>query len=199
MSVFFKKTEHIDTLDEKTLAAKYKATNDTKYVGELYVRYAHLVLGLCIKYLKNEHKAQDAVMGIFEQIMTQLKKHEVEYFKSWLYTLSKNYCLQILRKEQSQQVKSDAYTDFAEKNMESDISLHLNDKEAKEKWHEKLEKALPQLKEEQQKCITLFYLEEKSYSEITEITGYTLKEVKSYIQNGKRNLKIKMTNEDGRE
>ena len=50
--------------------------------------------------------------------------------------------------------------------------------------------SLEELNPEQKQCLILFYLEKKSYQEISENTGFSLMQVKSYIQNGKRNLKI---------
>jgi RNA polymerase sigma-70 factor (ECF subfamily) len=55
-----------------------------------------------------------------------------------------------------------------------------------------LEKCIETLGDEQKQCVKLFYLQEKCYKEITESTGFDMNKVKSYIQNGKRNLKICM-------
>jgi RNA polymerase sigma-70 factor (ECF subfamily) len=161
-------------------------------VGILYKRYAHLVLGLCIKYLKDEEEAKDAVMHIFEKLMADLLKHEVQYFKSWLYIFSKNHCLMIIRTKQSRLKKEMDLQVHASSFMETGPDLHHKSQEAKEEEFNALEKAMEELNEEQRKCIDLFYLKEKSYQEIAQETGYTLNEVKSFIQNGKRNLKIKL-------
>ncbi len=161
-------------------------------MGILYKRYAHLVLGLCFKYLKDEDEAKDAVMHIFEKLMADLLKHEVHYFKSWLYTFSKNHCLMIIRKKQARLNKEMDLKIHADSFMETETGLHLKTHEAKETEYNALEKAIEELNEEQRVCIDLFYLKEKSYQEISNNTGYTLNEVKSFIQNGKRNLKIKL-------
>ncbi len=166
--------------------------NDKLFVGILYKRYAHLVLGLSIKYLKDQDEAKDAVMHIFEKLMSDLLKHEVQYFKSWLYTFSKNHCLMIIRKKQARLNKEMDLQIHASSFMETETDLHLNTHEAKEMEYNFLEKALEELNEEQRTCIDLFYLKEKSYQEISNTTGFTLNEVKSFIQNGKRNLKIKL-------
>jgi RNA polymerase sigma factor (sigma-70 family) len=182
-------------------ASKYKDYTDTQliniflesgdnlYVGELYKRYGHLVLGLCIKYLKNKDEAEDAVMSIFGQLITDLKKHKVEYFKSWLYTYSKNYCLMQLRKKQSLLKKE---LDVKENEiflMDYNNIEHLNEKESQISV---MQTALNELNSEQKLCLELFYINNKSYTEIMTITGFNNNEVKSYIQNGKRNLKLKM-------
>lgn len=163
--------------------------DDNNIVGVLYERYGHLVLGLCIKYLKNKDEAQDAVIQIFTGLMKDLKKHKIEFFKSWLYVYSKNFCLMELRKRQSALKKELELKENVHLIMDFSNPEHLNEKE---KQITIMEKALELLNNEQKKCIDLFYLKNKSYVEIVDITGYTANEVKSHIQNGKRNLKIKM-------
>ena len=162
------------------------------FVGILYKRYSHLVLGLSLKYLKDEDEAKDAVMQIFEKLIADLLRHNVEYFKSWLYTFSKNHCLMIIRNQQSKLKKEIDLQVHADSFMETDNNLHLNNGSEKEKQYEALEKAISELNEDQRRCIDLFYLKNKSYNEIVDATGYSLNEVKSFIQNGKRNLKIKL-------
>jgi RNA polymerase sigma factor (sigma-70 family) len=70
--------------------------------------------------------------------------------------------------------------------------MNLNNESVLDQDMETLKKCIDQLKDEQKECIKLFYLEEKCYQEIAESTSYELKKVKSYIQNGKRNLRICM-------
>ena len=56
----------------------------------------------------------------------------------------------------------------------------------------RLEKCIEELQDEQKQCVELFYIRKKPYQTIVESTGFEMKKVKSYIQNGKRNLKICM-------
>ncbi|MCC6371575.1 MAG: sigma-70 family RNA polymerase sigma factor [Bacteroidia bacterium] len=163
--------------------------DDNTVVGVLYERYGHLVLGLCIKYLQNRDEAKDASIQIFSNLLSDLKKYKIEFFKSWLYVYSKNYCLMQLRKRQSQLRKELELRENPDLFMDSEDPEHLHEKE---KQIALLAKAMELLNNEQKKCVSLFYLNNKSYNEIVEITGYSANEVKSYIQNGKRNLKIKM-------
>lgn len=174
---------------DKDIINFFLESDDNMYIGELYKRYGHLVLGLCIKYLKNKDEAEDAVMSIFGQLINDLKKHRVEYFKSWLYTYSKNYCLMQLRKQQSLLKKEIEVKENEIFLMDYNNAEHLNEKEKQISF---MQVALNELNKEQKQCLELFYFSNKSYVEITEITGYNNNEVKSYIQNGKRNLKIKM-------
>ncbi len=167
----------------------YLQSNDSQCIGELYNRYSHLVLGLCIKYLKNKDDASDMVITIFTGLMSDLKKHKISYFKSWLYVYSKNSCLMALRKRQSELKKELDLKENFTLIMDFSNPEHLIEKETQ---INQLENAIFQLNKEQKVCIELFYLQNKSYQEIEKLTGYTNNEVKSHIQNGKRNLKLKL-------
>ena len=145
----------------------------------------HLVYGLCLKYLKDEEKSKDAVMQIFEQLISKLKIHEVSNFKSWLYTLSRNHCLMEIRSSGKQE-----FVPMEENFMEKDAFVHLDIDDTRERKLTIMESCMEKLPTEQRDTINLFYLEQKCYKEVADITGYDLNKVKSYIQNGKRNLKI---------
>lgn len=178
---------------DNDLLKLYNRNNDPEIIGVLFKRYTGFVFAISIKYLKNEDAAKDAVMGIFEELFEKLLKHEISNFKSWLHTLTRNYCLLKLRAQQYSESKTRVFGAEQKDFMEDDGFLY-QDKDWLESKLQLMEKCIPKLKNEQKQCITLFYIEKKSYVEITEITGYNLKKVKSYIQNGKRNLKIMMEN-----
>jgi RNA polymerase sigma factor (sigma-70 family) len=175
---------------EAQLIDSYKVSGDLEMLGKLYKPYMHLVYGVCLKYLKEREESQDAVMQIFEKLIDQVKKHEIDNFKSWLYVLSKNHCLMALRS--SKYKMSQRQQEINDDTMESSLLLHHNDESVLENDLAKLEKCIETLQNEQKQCVELFYLEKKPYVIIAEKTGYGLKKVKSYIQNGKRNLKTCM-------
>ena len=185
-------------LSDKELIAEYKKSGDKIFVGILYKRYSHLVMGLCMKYLKDEDDAQDAVINIFTKLFDDLLKHNIEYFKSWLYTFTKNHCLMNLRSAQTKLKRDLAYSADVKTVMEISEEMHLNANK-REQEYVALEKALSELNDEQRACVELFYMKDKSYNEIAELTGYSVNNVKSYIQNGKRNLKIKLEQLNGQE
>ncbi|MCB9234725.1 MAG: sigma-70 family RNA polymerase sigma factor [Bacteroidia bacterium] len=164
----------------------YKSTTDSRYLGELFSRYSHLVLGTCLKFLKHEEDARDAVNDIFVSLMTKLIDHEVSHFKSWLYSVSCNHCRQILRKNKGSFEVDIDDEKYSESIMEKPDFEHLNNE--KEELEDRLGDCIESLKEEQKFCVTLFYLEKKRYKEIADLTGFDLNKVKSYIQNGKANL-----------
>lgn len=173
-------------LSDAEIIAHYKRTNDKQCVGVLFERYSHLVLGVSLKYLKNKAESKDMVMYIFERLVKDLKNHDVTNFKGWIHTVTRNHCLMFLRKH-SRLVKQQV--DF------EDVKPTINGvpTEAEAQLQEvkltKLEEAIEQLSDEQKECIKLFYLQSKCYQEVAETTGFDMKKVKSYIQNGKRNLK----------
>ena len=147
-------------------------------------RYTMLLLGVCLKYLKNEEEAKDCVQQIFLKVLTELSKYKVDYFKSWLYMVAKNHCLMKLRNKQSKSQR--------ELNEQTIIPHQETDKQAlleSEQTYSLLEEAIEELNEEQKVCVTLFYLQKNSYQQIAEKTGFSPMQVKSYIQNGKRNLR----------
>ena len=180
-----------DIDEEKELIRQFRKTNDLNLLGKVYAPYMHLVYGVCLKYFKNREQSQDAVMAIFEELIIKLPKFEIENFKSWLYVLSKNHCLMELRKQKKH--LSENIDDLPQYFMETSHQLHHEDSRIRDEDNlEKLNLCISKLKSEQKLCVELFYLEKKSYFEIQEITAFDLKKVKSYIQNGKRNLKLCM-------
>jgi len=174
---------------DQELIERYKHKKDQRFVGVLFERYSHLVFGLCLKYLKDEEKSKDAVLQIFETLMQSLLDHEVKYFKSWLFSVSRNHCLMQLRSTASKQAKQEQIQEHVQF-MSIDRSEELEEREMQ---LNELEGALEKLRPEQKECIQLFYLNGNSYQDVAESTGYTPNEVKSFLQNGKRNLRIIIT------
>ncbi|TAJ12997.1 sigma-70 family RNA polymerase sigma factor [Marinilabiliaceae bacterium JC017] len=175
---------------DETLLLRYKETGDIDLLGFLYNRYLHLVYGVCLKYFKNRDTAQDAVMTIFEKLVTELLDKEVERFKPWLYVVTKNYCLMELRHQQTLRKKEKEWLDSSQLFMENEMELHPIDRTTPDAMEQKLQECLKKLKQEQRQCIELFYFDNKCYNEISALLTLDPKKVKSYIQNGKRNLKI---------
>lgn len=172
-------------LNEQGLLTDYRKTGNIELLGKLYEQYMPLVFGLCLKYLKDEEKSKDAVMQIFEDLVKKLRVHEVSNFKSWLYTVARNYCLMEIRASLKHDIVS-----IDDNFMETGALMHLNTEELPEERLKVMEKCIDSLPSGQREVINLFYLEQKCYKEVSEITGFDLNKVKSYIQNGKRNLKI---------
>jgi RNA polymerase sigma factor (sigma-70 family) len=173
-------------ISDQELLEKFYADHNNEWLGILLERYTLLLLGVCMKYLKNEDDAKDSVQQVFLKVIQELHKYKVEYFKSWVYMVAKNHCLMKLRDKQGKVSAEINEKSLLAPEEETDRQTLLQN----DMTLEVMEEALKELNPEQQQCVTLFYLQKKSYQEINELTGFSMLQVKSYIQNGKRNLKI---------
>ena len=182
-------------MTDAELLQQYQREKNGEWIGMLLQRYTLLLFGVCLKYLKDEDEAKDAVQQIFLKVLTEVDRHHITYFKSWLYTVAKNNCLMRLRDQHGKKPK--ALTDSLALPHEDLKTFDLQETEATYTF---LEEALQELPREQQECVILFYLQKRSYQQISAQTGFSLLQVKSYIQNGKRNLKnvmVKKAKEQG--
>ncbi|MEZ5016784.1 MAG: sigma-70 family RNA polymerase sigma factor [Flavipsychrobacter sp.] len=176
------KDRDINLTDDEIIALHRKA-NDNKWLGVLLERYTTLLLGVGIKYLKDKDASADAVQQVFLKVLTSLPSGEIKNFKGWLYILMRNHCFQVLR-DNKQERAIDAFYDLPADMPASEAELYKQEAELTQ-----MKVAIEELDEGQRECVKMFYLEKKSYQDIMTRYGYTFKQVKSYIQNGKRNLK----------
>jgi RNA polymerase sigma-70 factor (ECF subfamily) len=182
--IMFIRRNNKTSLADKDLLDKYQETGDQEVLSTLYERYLELVYGLCLKYLKDEASGKDAVMEIFVVLVSKLKSHPVDQFKSWLYVVVKNHCLQILRKQkQHLKVIGPADDMYSDDFLHHDIAFDFVDD------HADLYSCLKDLPDGQRSSIEWFYLEKKSYEEIAVKLNVSRDQVRSFIQNGRRNLK----------
>lgn len=184
---FFRSNKNTHTDEELLLL--YKNSGKSEYFGELYNRYIPLVYGICLKYLQDADRAQDSVMEIFEYLLKRITGYEIKIFRTWLYSVVKNHCYHKLKEN-----KREIPLYYDSQLMESDPILTLLDETVDVEREAALNKCLEKLPAPQLASVRKFYFEEMSYAEIVEATGFSLKAVKSYIQNGKRNLKICIEN-----
>ena len=168
---------------EQQLIQQYQATGNQAFVGKLFSPYMGLLYGVCLKYLKDQHRAEDAVMDIYVLVSKKLKTHQVEAFRPWLYVVAKNNCFEKLRKANTQQQKEkQAFTVYSE-------TIFHPDYESKEKDLERMEACMEALNEEQKRCISAFYYQSKTYQDIADIFDLPWNRVRSHIQNGRLKLK----------
>lgn len=180
---FIRNIKHSQLSDED-LVRTYKVADDMEALGELYQRYMDLIYGVCLKYFKETERSKDAVMQVFEELVTKLKKHEVENFRGWLYQVARNHCLMQLRTPKNMKT-----VEFKTEIVQSEEDLHLDSVLVKEENFKIMEFCLGTLTDQQKEAIRLFYLEGKCYNEIVKMTGENWNQVRSSIQNGRRNLK----------
>jgi len=178
-------TERI--ISDYDLLTAFKRSGDNVHLGTLYKRHSHVVLGLALNYLKDKELSKDASMDIFEYLIKNLHKYDIKNFRSWLLTLTRNHCLKVI----SRSLKKEK--DLIDKNIDAySVEYGTSEDHYTEDHLNKLERAIEELKPHQQICINLFYLKGNSYEEIADASDFSLKEVKSFIQNGKLNLKKKL-------
>ena len=178
------KTTRYDHITDAELLDLYHEDKNQAWIGILLERYTLLLLGVCMKYLKDENEAKDCVQQIFLKVLTEVSKYRIDFFKSWLYMVAKNHCLMKLREKGSKGVKELSEQIPAGEEINKDELIQ------NEQTYQLLEESINELSEEQRQCVILFYLKKNSYTQISDNTGYSMMQVKSYIQNGKRNLKL---------
>ena len=178
------KTTRYDHITDTELLDLYQEDKNQEWIGILLERYTLLLLGVCMKYLKDENEAKDCVQQIFLKVLTEVSKYRIDFFKSWLYMVAKNHCLMKLRDKGTKGVKELSEQIPAGEEINKDELIQ------NEQTYQLLEESINELSEEQRQCVILFYLKKNSYTQISESTGYSMLQVKSYIQNGKRNLKL---------
>lgn len=172
-------------LTDRELLDRFRQRGESKWLGEAYERYMELSYGLCLKYLGDEGLAEDAVMTVFESLLVKVPEHDIQNFKSWLYTFVRNHCLMQLRRE-----KRNLEVSFEPELMQSEASAHLIDEYSENGQFRYLEDCLRKLSPQQKSCIKLFYYEGKTYKEIADMKCHEVGKIRSYIQNGRRNLRI---------
>jgi RNA polymerase sigma-70 factor (ECF subfamily) len=183
-----KNVKYNDLVSDSDLLKQYKSSGNLEILGELYTKSIHLVYGVCLKYLNDRDESKDAVNKIFEKLIVEIPKFEIQNFKSWLYVLTKNHCLMEIRRLKTEKKHFENFSnDYF---MESTDISHPIDEDSDESIEDQLKKCIEKLKEEQKQCIEMFYYNSKCYKEISIKLEIEENKVKSYIQNGKRNLKI---------
>jgi len=192
MRLSFLRSKQSEESDEELLV-RFRKRHDPESLGRLYQRHMHLVYGVCLKYLDDRDQAKDEVMNIFERLLTTVAEQEIVTFRGWLYAVTKNHCLMLLRSRKSESVQREIMLNDPTFFMERETEMHPMEKDEGPDV-KKLEECIEKLKIEQRKCIQLFYYEGFGYREICVKLGMDENKVKSYIQNGKRNLKICMEN-----
>lgn len=174
---------------DEIMLREYLDSGNEDILGMLYSRYMALVYGVCLKYFENREDARDAVMSIFEKVHSEVRRHEIISFRPWLYVTARNYCLMELRSRKSRGENIRRLFPDEQVFMENQSEMHPLDS-GNGIPDRLLEECIEKLKEDQQKCIKSFYYENRSYREVAEILKLDERQVKSHLQNAKRNLKI---------
>jgi RNA polymerase sigma-70 factor (ECF subfamily) len=179
--MFLRRKDIVQGTDEELISSS--KAGDQCALGGLWDRYAHLLYGVAMKYMKEPEVAKDMVVELFTDLPGMFKVHTIGKFRPWVHTVMRNRCLQELRK--LKRLEPLEAIQWSEADATEEQQLHEYDLQ-------KLEQAIERLDRDQRVCVTLFHLEQNSYKQIAEITGMTTEKVRSHIQNGRRNLRIEL-------
>jgi RNA polymerase sigma factor (sigma-70 family) len=174
-------------LSDEDIIARFKETGNAAVLGIIFNRYFKLVYGVCLKYHKNSTVAEDETMAVFEKLIIDLQKHHIRFFRPWFFKYTKNHCLMELRRKKPHII---TYESFHQPFHETELTCQTTDLMKKDHLYDQIDLFLGFLKPEQETCLRLFYMNNKSYKDVSACTGIPLNQVRSYIQNGKRKLKI---------
>ncbi len=187
-SLYSWQKKHLD-LSDIELIALYKSSDNKELVAILFNRYLDLLYGLCLKHLKDGAEATDTCYEVFEMLIPKLIQHDVTNFKSWLYRLTTNYCIDKLRKRKNHNVISLDNLPFETIDMSMEMIDNMQEKEL---VLQKINQCMLTLNPNQRESVDLFFFHEKSYNEIASQLNISWDQTRSLIQNGKRNLKLCM-------
>jgi RNA polymerase sigma factor (sigma-70 family) len=179
-------------LSDEQLVTRYRNDSDMDALAFLFDKYIDLIFGVCMKYFKQAQDSEDGTMAVFEVLVKKLKTHEVHNFKSWLYVLTKHYCLQKLRRR-----ATTLTNDSEDILMQLVDEVHPDDVDLIERRENGLRECIQKLPAEQRRTVELFYFESKSYVEIADTLSVDKEKVRSFIQNGRRNLRVCMNKKNG--
>ncbi len=194
-SLMLKNEESSYQLSDEDIILQYKSTLDNHYVGVLYERYAHIIFGICLKYLKNRHDAEDVMVEIYEKLEITLIQKEVGKFRNWLFVMVKNYCVSKLRSLQTETKRRQSYKDYVKHLTLQENDFTEIDENCTILEEGQLAALVATLPHKQKICVASFYFENKSYKDIAEYLGESVGKIRSYIQNGRRNLKLMLSKE----
>lgn len=181
----FRRPNPSEPLTDEQLLADYVRQGATQSLGQLYERYMPMVYGVSLKILKDSGLAEDAVMAIYEELTRKVREHEVESFRGWLYVLARNHCLMEWRKKHRRPTDLHPPEDMSRYDaVEAAFEVELPSAGTP------LEKCLDTLPDLQRQSVQWFYYEDKSYKDIADLLVEEVGKVRSYIQNGRRNLRI---------
>ena len=183
----FLRRKTIEQLSDEDLVVRVKSGHQAS-LAALWDRYAHLLYGVGMKYMKDTERAKDLVVEVFASLPELLAKHEVRHFRPWVHAVMRNHCLMLLRKTDPEARVEEALLHAPEDHNDDAVLL--------EATLQRLEAAVLRLNDAQQRCIRLFYLERNSYRRTAESTGFSIEQVRSHIQNGRRNLRLILERDD---
>lgn len=176
--------KELTALTDSELLDSYRSTGENQYVQEIFARYRQKIQSACLKFFRrNRSLAEDAIQETYLKALHGAGQDTIRNFGGWLMRVAMNSCIDIHRKERASIMESHSGTDPVLIAVSAKRDTLQEDARVQE-----LIQRINELAPRQRVCLKL-YLEGYSYQEISRITRYSDKEIKSAIQTGKENLK----------
>lgn len=157
----------------------------------LVERYQHFVFTVAFKILRSREEAEEAAQDVFVKVYKTLNSYEKKSkFSTWLYTVTYRTAIDIARKKQLLTDSIDDDTIF----LQIETAAHNPLEEVQQSdLQAQLQLAIKQLRSEDAALITLFYLNEKTVKEISEITGLTETNIKTKLHRTRELLRAHLS------
>ena len=175
------------TNDEQQLIESIK-DGDTNAYANLVNRYKDLVYTLAIRMLKQREEAEEVAQDTFVKVFKSLDKFKGDSkFSTWIYKITYNTCLDRIKKNKKH-LKDVAIDEFTFNKLDSiDNALEHMIKEEK---HALIKNCIYKLPEDSSALLTLFYFEELSLEEISQIVNVEANTVKVKLFRARKKLAV---------
>ncbi|MBQ3409453.1 MAG: sigma-70 family RNA polymerase sigma factor [Clostridia bacterium] len=171
-----KETVHIDFVKLKE--------NKSEYFEKFYSNNYKLVYRICFSILKNAENSEDVSQIVFEKILKMREdQYPSEYESSWMYTVVKNECLQLIRKTKINENEEELENT---KSNENEIENIIDD--------ESYNKLVKKLNKKQEQIVSLKVISEFTFKEIGQIMSMPIATVQWYYYSSIKSLKAAISN-----
>lgn len=167
---------------ETELVTELLARRDGRIFEELYRRSRRKIFGVCFNLLGEAAAAEDACHDAYIRAWEKLDSLRGSDFTAWVRRIAANRCYDELRRRRP---------DELDENHPEPATDHRIDRSVIAR--QELDRAIDviaSLEEHQRRVFLLRHIDHHSYEEISEATGFDAKQVKSYLQNARRNFHL---------
>lgn len=183
------------------LAAKASAGDKEAFAILLEEKSRHILYN-AYDYLKNHHDAEDAAQEIAVKMFRYIQNlREPEYFNAWLHSIIRNVCISKLRKSRYYKddldVEAVMDTTFSESLIEKDSDFLPQVFVEEQSLSDTLLDVIRELPARRRRAVILYYYEDLSQKEISEILGVSESTVASNLMRARKDIKEKLSSKTG--
>lgn len=173
-------------ISDEEIVRTYLSTQRSHYFDTLYKRYSKKIYGKCISLLKDEEMAQDAMQDIFMKILLNLSKFsEKSRFSTWVYSITYNYCIDLLRRKKKQKTVI-----IEDGNAIEDVVEDVNDSFLLETKVNRLKVVLEKIPQGDKMILLMKYQDSMSIKEIGSMLDKSESAIKMKIKRAKHKFKL---------